>query len=325
MSRIVVAADFGGTHLRAALVTAEGSVLGRRDVRTPTSEVPPEKTIAGVIGLLATVAQGSPDRPVAACIATAGIVDSMAGKVIVAANIPGFRNLQLADPVSAKLGMPVYVENDASAAALGEARFGAGRGASSLLHVSLGTGIGGGIVLDGQLYRGAKGLAGEIGHMIIDPAGPRCVCGSRGCLEAMASGSALAERARKLIESGRAPMLQEIVGYREPSATDLFTAAGRGDKLCEAEIRHAGHVLGLGLGSLINVLNPEVITLSGGMLSMGEMLLDPMRKAMYSLAYGPAAGTIVRVSELGDSGGLLGAAAVAFSRAAMDARQPQSA
>lgn len=316
MSRIVVAADFGGTFLRAALVTAEGSVLGRRDVRTPTSEVPAEKTIAGVIGLLASVAQGSPDRPVAACIGTAGIVDSHAGKVIVAAHIPGFRNLQLADPVSQKLGMPVYVENDASASALGEAKYGAGRGASSLLHVSLGTGIGGGLVIEGKLYRGAKGLAGEVGHMIIDPAGPRCACGSRGCLESMASGAALAERARKLIESGRAPMLQEIVGYREPTSNDLFTAAQRGDKLSEAEIRHAGHVLGLALGSLINILNPEVITLSGGLLAIGEMLLDPMRKAMYSLAYGPAGGTIVRLSELGDNGGLLGAAAVAFSRAA---------
>lgn len=315
MSRIVVAADFGGTHLRAALVTAEGSVLGRRDVRTPTAEVPPEQTIAGVIGLLLAVAQGSPDPPVAVCIATAGVVDSRAGKVIIAANIPGFRNLQLAQPVSEKLGIPVCIENDGSAAALGEAKFGAGRGANSLLHVTLGTGIGGGIVIDGQLYRGARGLAGEVGHMIVDPAGPRCVCGSRGCLEAMASGAALAERARKLIESGRAPLLQEIVGYREPTATDLFTAAQRGDKLAEAEIRHAGHVLGLALGSLVNVLNPEAITLSGGLLAMGEILLDPMRKAMYSLAYGPAAGTIVRLSELGDNGGLLGAAAVAFARA----------
>lgn len=315
MSRIVVAADFGGTHLRAALVTAEGSVLGRRDVKTPTTEVPPEKTIAGVVGLLLAVAQGSPDPPVAACIATAGLIDSVAGKVIIAPNIPGFRNLPLAGPVAEKLGIPVCIENDASAAALGELKFGAGRDARSLIHVTLGTGIGGGIVIDGKLYRGSRGLAGEIGHMIVDPAGPRCMCGSRGCLESLVSGAAFAERARRLIESGRAPMLQEIVGYREPSATDLYTAAMRGDKLAEAEIRHGGHTLGLALGSLTNILNPDAITLSGGLLSMGELLLEPMRKAMYSLAYGPAAGTIVRISELGDNAGLLGAAAVAFERA----------
>ena len=131
----------------------------------------------------------------------------------------------------------------------------------------------------------------------------------------MASGSALAERARKLIESGRAPMLQEIVGYREPTSDDLFTAAGAATSSPRLRFATRGHVLGLGLGSLINIFNPEAITLSGGLLAIGEMLLDPMRKAMYSLAYGPAGGTIVRISELGDSCGLLGAAAVAFARA----------
>ncbi|OAI41418.1 hypothetical protein AYO38_03815 [bacterium SCGC AG-212-C10] len=314
MSRIVVAADFGGTHLRAALVSADGTVTGRRDVKTPTGSVTPEQTIAGIVGMLTAVAQGAPERPAAACIATAGLIDADAGKVIIAPNIAGFRNLSIAEPFSKRLGIPVFIENDASAAALAEYRFGAGRGTRNLVHATLGTGIGGGIVVEGRLYRGSKGLAGEIGHMIMDPAGPRCACGSRGCLEAMVSGVAFAERARRLIESGKALILKEVVGYRDPVGGDLYIAAQRGDKACEAEIRHGGHLLGLGLGGLVNLLNPDLVTLSGGLLGMGEMLLEPMRQAMYSLAYGPAAGTIVRISELGENAGLLGAAAVAFER-----------
>lgn len=311
MTRTVLAADFGGTHLRAAIVTGEGTILHRDDHPTPAAATP-QAIVARVIELLAGTVAASGESPAAACIATAGLVNAEEGKVIVSPNIPGFRNLVLTTPVAEHLGIPAYIENDASAAGLGEFRFGAGRGSRHLLHATLGTGIGGGIVIDRRLYRGAKGFAGEIGHIILNPAGPRCNCGSRGCLEAMVSGVAFAERARKLIQQGKLPMLAEIAAGGPPTAAHLAAAAARGDTLCEAEIRHGGHLLGLGLGSLVNVLNPDLVTLSGGLLAMGEMLLGPAREAMYSLAYGPAAGTLIRLSELGDDAGLLGAAAVAF-------------
>ncbi|MBA4180490.1 MAG: transcriptional regulator [Anaerolinea sp.] len=311
MTRTVLAADFGGTHLRAALVSEGGEVLLRREHHTPT-EATRESIVADIVHLLANVAQVAEPYPEAACVATAGLIDAAQGKVILAPNIPGFRNLVLTTPISEQLGIPAYIENDASAAALGEFRFGAGRGTRHLLHATIGTGIGGGIVIDGKLYRGAQGLAGEIGHIILDPSGPRCNCGSRGCLEALVSGVAFAERARRLVESGKSPALRELAGDREPTGVDLFNAAKAGDQLCEAEIRNGGHILGLGLGSLVNVLNPDRVTISGGLLAMGEMFLGPMREAMYSLAYGPAAGTLVRLSTLGDDAGLLGAAAVAL-------------
>ena len=130
----------------------------------------------------------------------------------------------------------------------------------------------------------------------------------------MVSGVAFAERARVLVSSGKSPILRELVGERAPTGADLFAAAVAGDALSEAEIRHGGHLLGLGIGSLVNVLNPDVVTLSGGLLGMGDMLVGPLREAMYSLAYGPAAGTLVRLSELGEDAGLLGAAAVAWER-----------
>ena len=313
MTQTVLAADFGGTHLRAGLVTADGAVISRLDHATPENATPAE-IVRDVTNLLVRAARAATPPPVAACIATAGLINAEAGMVIFAPNIPGFRNLVLTTPLAAELGIPAFIENDASAAALGEFRFGAGRGCRNLLHATLGTGIGGGLVIEGRLYRGSRGLAGEIGHMIIDPSGARCRCGSRGCLEAMVSGVAFANRARILLDAGKSEVLREIVGYGEPTAAAHHRAAQVGDTLCEAEIRHGGHLLGLALGGLVNVLDPDAVTLSGGLLAMGDMLLDPMRPAMHSLAYGAAAGTPVKLSTLGDDGGLLGAAAVAFER-----------
>lgn len=313
MTRTVLAADFGGTHLRAAVVDENGRILARDERPTP-AEATAASVTAEIVSLLRSVAPGPGAAPSAVCIATAGLVDADAGRVILAPNIPGFRNLPLTEPVAAALGMPAFIENDASAAALGEFRFGAGRGLRHLLHATLGTGIGGGLVIDRRLYRGAKGLAGEIGHIVIDPSGPRCNCGSRGCLEALVSGVAFAQRARRLLAKGKSPRLAAIAAGREPNGRDLLVAAQEGDTAAEAEIRNGGHVLGLGLGSLVNVLNPDAVTLSGGLLGMGEMLLGPMRDALSSLAYGPASGTKVLLSELGDDAGLLGAAAVAFER-----------
>jgi glucokinase len=317
MKHVVVAADLGGTNLRAALVDETGQVYARRERETPDDG---PQVVAALADLLAQVAGASAAPPVAAGIGSPGLIDSGAGLVVIAPNIAGFRNVALAGPVSDRLGIPVYVENDASAAALGEFRFGAGRGARHLLHATLGTGIGGGIVIDGRLYRGARGFAGEIGHVVLDPAGPRCNCGSRGCLEALVSGVAFAARAKKLIQGGGHPVLLEIVGYREPTAEDLYAAAVAGDRQCEAEIRNGGHLLGIALGGLVNVLNPERVTLSGGLLNMGEMLLKPARDALFSIAYGPASGTELATTTLVDDAGLLGAAAVAFERAGHVAR-----
>lgn len=311
MTRTVLAADIGGTYLRAGIVGEDGRILQRSERHTPERATSAE--IAGAIAsLLAETAARASATPLAACIATAGLVNAHEGKVILAPNIPGFRDIVLTAPVKERLGIETYIENDASAAALGEYRFGAGRGHRNLLHATLGTGIGGGLVIEGRLYRGARGMAGEIGHMIIDPSGPVCACGSRGCLEAMVSGVAFANRARIVIANKKSPLLAEIAAGRAPTGEDLFAAASQGDPVCTAEIQHGGHLLGLGIGSLLNVLNPEAVTLSGGLLAMGEMLLEPMRRALRSMAYGSSAGTLILQSELGGDAGLLGAAAVAF-------------
>ena len=313
MVQTVIAGDFGGTNLRAALVSDAGEILVRREIRTP-ADLPPEEILTQIAALLESVKSSDAPAPGAACIAVAGLINAETGTVMVSPNIPTFRNLVLTTPVAEAIGVPTHIENDASAAALGEFRFGAGRGARHTLHATLGTGIGGGIVIDGRLYRGAKGLAGEIGHVVLDPTGPPCPCGSRGCLEAIVSGVAFARRAQRLLDEGKAPVLTEIAAGRAPTATDLFAAATRGEAASAAEIQNGGHFLGLGFGGLVNVLNPDVVTLSGGLLGMGDLLLQPLREAMASLAYGPATDTPVRTSELGEDAGLFGAAAVALER-----------
>ena len=311
MTRLVAAVDLGGTNIRVGLVSEDGAVSGRRDCSTPDHG---DQVVEAIGELLQTVIGASQFRPEAVGIGSPGLVDAESGTVVIAPNIAAFRNRAISGPVSQRLGIDVFLENDASAAAIGEHRFGAGRGARHLLHATLGTGIGGGIVIDGRLYRGARGFAGEIGHMVIDPSGPRCACGSRGCLEAIVSGVAFAARARKLLEAGGHPALRDAAGDGEPSAGDLFAAAIAGDRQSEAEIRNGGHTLGLALGGLANVLNPHMITLSGGLLNMGDMLLAPLREALYSIAYGPASGTELAATTLNDDAGLLGAAAVAFDR-----------
>jgi len=311
MAEPILAVDMGATNLRAAIVDAEGNLGARLQVPTPTG-VEGGAIVSALIGLLRLVAEESPAPPAAVSIASAGLIDAVQGHVVFSPNAPGFRNLPVTGPVSDAFGIPCYIENDASAAALGEHRFGAARGYSHVVHVTVGTGIGGGLVLDGRLYRGARGFAGEIGHIVLDPAGPPCNCGSRGCLEAMASGTAFAARARAVLSAGRSPALAAIVGSEEPSGEHLHQAALQGDRVCEAEIRHAGHVLGIGIGSLVNVLNPEVVTISGGLLVLGDMYFGPMKEALASFAYGPSSGVSVLFSALGEDAGLLGAAAVAL-------------
>ena len=304
----ILAADFGGTRLRAAVVTGDGVVEQRNIIDSPDQR---EGVLPIVLDLLERTASAAGGAFDACSIASAGLIDANRGRIIISPNIPGFRNLALVEPVVERLGVPVFIENDASAAALAEWRYGAGRGFNHLIHVTAGTGIGGGLVLGGRLYRGARGFAGELGHMVVDDGGPQCGCGARGCLEALVSGAAFERRATRLLRSGRSPLLAEVVGDETPGAVHLYNAARRGDILSEAEIRNAGHYLGIGLGSLMNLLNPEVITISGGLVAMGDMLFGSARDALKDMAYGPTSGVGIRFSELGDDAGLLGAAAVA--------------
>ena len=248
-------------------------------------------------------------------IACAGGVDTEKGLITQSPNLPDWQNVPLARMVREKYKAETYLVNDASAAALGEHRFGAGAGASNLVMVTLGTGIGGGIVINGELYLGVRGSAAEIGHMIIDINGPACACGSNGCLESFASGTAIARNAINRIKLGEESALRDMEkGQIERITAETVGEAARAeDRLALDVLSRAAYYLGVGLVNLVNIFNPEVIVLGGGMTGILEFLMEPARRVVDARAFKIAAEAVVlKEAELGNDAGVYGAAAYVF-------------
>jgi glucokinase len=244
-------------------------------------------------------------------IATAGILDTRRGIVTASPNLPGWHNVPLRDVIAARSGLTTYLINDASAAALGEHRIGAGRGFDNLLYLTVSTGIGGGIIINGELYSGANGCAGELGHMTVEADGPQCHCGSFGCLEALASGWAIAKKAATCINQGGKSCITELVEGRVENITaeTVATAARQGDRLACDIVAKAANYLGIGLANLVNIFNPELIIIGGGLSKMGDMLLEPARKVIKERAFRLPAQTVRIVrARLGSNAGIIGAA-----------------
>jgi glucokinase len=231
-------------------------------------------------------------------------------------NLPGWKNVPLKRLIEEALSITAFLENDANAAALGEHRFGAGRGVQNMIYVTASTGIGGGLILNGQLYSGATGAAGEIGHMTVLPWGPYCGCGNRGCLEALASGTAIARDGRELVRRGVPTLIAELAAGNPERVTAKLVAeaADRGDIEAQEILTEAMTYLGMGMANLVNLFNPELIVIGGGLTNMGEGLFGPVRRAIERRAF-PAAARAAQVvpAELGDDVGVLGAVAVAMA------------
>ena len=243
-----------------------------------------------------------------------GLVDDD-GVLRYAPNLPGVAELPLAAPLRDRLGVPVVVENDASCAGWGEREAGAGRGLDHVLLVTLGTGIGGGIVLDGTLFRGRHGFAGEIGHMVVDPHGPPCPCGQRGCWERFASGSGLGRLAREAAVGGRAARIVDLAGG-DPELVKgehVTAAAGEGDEEARAVMAEYGWWVALGLANLANAFDPERFVLGGGLVEAGDVLMLPVRSAFAELIEGVDHRPPVDIvaAELGEHAGAIGAALLA--------------
>lgn len=266
---MIIGVDIGGTKIAAALVGPDGQVSDRSQRPTPVEQ--------GATAILATVVElveglrTRQDAITALGVGSAGQVDCASGVVVDAnENLPGFRGLALREYLQSTLHLPVVVENDVKAAALAEARFGAGRGTQQMLLVMVGTGIGGALVINGQVYRGAAGIAGEIGHLPFLPENGRlCPCGRTGCIEAHASGRAISEI---YMQASHADHVIDVVAIAERART--------GDELARTVLSQAGYALGLTLGGLLNTLNPDALILGGGVLQTGELFLDPLRQGM---------------------------------------------
>ncbi|MBI2953710.1 MAG: ROK family protein [Chloroflexi bacterium] len=314
--KFVVAIDLGGTNLRVAAVTFDGQILRRASTPTRAAE-----GVASVINRMVRKAFeviGADHLKQAAglVVAAPGPTDPWTGTIINPPNLPGWVNVPLKKELEARLGLSTFVANDANAAALGEYHFGAGRGTRHMIYVTVSTGIGGGIIVDGKLLLGKNGGAGEVGHMTIDMDGPRCACGNVGCLEAMASGTAIARQASERLRAGVKSSILDEVGGDLSLVTGMVVVqeAEKGDRLATEIITTAATAVGVGMVNLVNLFDPEVIAIGGGISNAGPLLFDPVRQIVNERAMGIAKeGLRIVPTVLGDDVGLLGAVPVAIA------------
>jgi len=313
----VLSVDLGGTKTIVAVVLPTGKIISRRYYLTLADEGTRAvlNRLSSAINQSIAQARLKNTELIGIGIAAAGILDTRKGIVATSPNLPGWHNVQLRDVIAARSGLATYLINDASAAALGEHRFGAGRGFDNLLYLTVSTGIGGGIIINGELYSGADGCAGELGHITIEADGPQCHCGNFGCLEAMASGWAISTEAVTRINQGESSSIIELVDSRLENITaETVAAAARGgDQLACDIVTKAANYLGIGLANLVNIFNPELIVIGGGLSKMGNMLLRPARKVIEERAFRlPAQSVRIVRAQLGSNAGIIGAAAYVY-------------
>lgn len=303
----VVAVDLGGTHIRSALIDEKGEMLARAERETLAQEGP-EPVIGRIEACIRDVARGTE----AISIAAPGPLNPWKGIIHQAPNLPGWREVPLSDILHRTFKVPIHLNNDANLAALAEHRFGAGQGVNDLIYLTISTGIGGGIISQGRLLLGAKGLAAEVGHMVLEPEGPPCGCGGWGHLESLASGPAIARRAVEEMEKGTETCITRLVKGElgKVTAKVVAQAAQEGDPLANSIFKEAGFYIGLGIANLLHILNPELIIIGGGVSKAGDLLFDPIRATVQARAM-PSyqEGLKIVPAALGDDVGLLGAAA----------------
>jgi glucokinase len=309
----VLAIDLGGTKIAAALIAPDNRVMDRTHSPTLVSEglQPVVDRIFAMIDRLLSQCTTDAAQLDGIAIAAAGAIDTDKGLITSSPNLPGWSNVPLRDMVRERYGVDSCLVNDANAAALAEHRLGAGRGTNNLIYLTVSTGIGGGIIVNGELYSGISGCAGELGHMTIDANGPECDCGNVGCLEVFASGKAVAGEAKRRIKQGGQSRLTDIVsGNLEGiTAEKVAMAAQGGDRLAMEVISRAAGYLGVGMVNLVNIFNPEMIVVGGGLSKMGELLLGPARQVVKQRVFPLCAGAVrIVTAELGDDAGVLGAA-----------------
>jgi len=311
-SRFVLAFDLGGTHLRAAMVDEDGAIHSSVKHKTPVTT-----TANDVVNALVAAARESESRlpqgqPIkAVSVAVPGSVNAASGVVVQAPNVSSLNGFQLVAALTSELGLAATVENDANAAAVGEMWRGAARGYRSIVCVTLGTGVGGGIILDGKLWRGVNNSAGEIGHTCVDPfSDVACTCGSRGCLERFASATGIVRMARETQTRFLNSVWQSADQF---TAADVYQAGVQGDALALEVMQRVGFYLGVALANLVNLLNPEMIVIAGGVANGWSLFADEMRRQVAERAFPiPAAQVKIVRAECGDDAGLLGAARLGF-------------
>jgi glucokinase len=309
---VSIGIDVGGTKIAGGVVDEEGAVIARRRIATEAKH--PQAVVAGITKVAQELHAAAPAaRGIG--IGAAGLVDATNGVVLSAPNI-AWENVPLRAMLQDRIDLPAYVDNDANVAAWGEALHGAGKGYGDQLMITVGTGIGGGIIIDGQIYHGELGRGAELGHMIVDANGWECPCGNHGCLEAVASGNSIGRRAReRASEPGAAAVLKLADGDVALVTGELVgDAAKAGDAWAIEIIAETGRWLGIGLANFVNIFDPDVLIIGGGAAAgTGELLVGPAREHMRDLIVGHAwrKPPPVLLAGLGYDAGIIGAAAIA--------------
>ncbi|MEA5514906.1 ROK family protein [Nodularia sp. UHCC 0506] len=316
---LILALDFGGTKLAAALVNSGSREWLRYERRLSPAHANANTDLDIMRDLINSLLSG--EKPAAIGVSFGGPVDANTGTVRLSHHVAGWENIPLKDLLEDEFRVPVIVDNDANVAAWGEYRFGAGQGCDSLFYITISTGVGGGWILNGQPWRGVGGMAGEIGHIVVDPAGPVCLCGKRGCVERLASGPYMAKNAREVLENipqrhrgHRGKILRGLVG----NDLDLITgkmvsdAAAQGDELAQDVLFQGAWALGVGIGNVANLINPQLFILGGSVIKAGDNWWDVVRKVSRETAL-PEVDFKVVPAVLGDNAPLWGAVALAES------------
>lgn len=301
--------DLGGTQIRAVRLSRDGQIHAHQRVATAATAGPQvvigqiEQLIAAMVGTL------EPAEIIGVGVASTGPVDLAAGIALQAPTIAGWFNVPLKALLEERTGLRVELWNDANMAALGEWRFGSGRGCEHFVYVTLSTGIGGGVIVDNRLLLGRKGMAGEVGHMTIVPDGPLCCCGNHGCWEALASGTALAQFAAAALADGEPSLIRDIAAGEPVRGAHVAEAAERGDPLALTLMQREGEWIGIGIANLLHLYSPERVALGGG-VSQSIALFEPhIRRMIAERAMPPFRDVTICTAQLGDDAGVIGAAA----------------
>lgn len=315
-TKLVCAVDLGGTNLRAANIDSSGRIYERVKLPTPPDSDKAEDILDAITGAVALCEAGAANlgaRIEAVSVVVPGSVQAETRAVVNAPNVPAIVDFRLAEALETKLQRRVLIENDANAAALGEMWQGAARGCRTIVCLTLGTGVGSGIILGGDLWRGADGTAGEIGHTSVNPFGHvRCKCGNIGCLEVYASATAIVRMTREALSNHPASQLNSVA-EGDLTARQVADAAALGDELALEIFRKMGTYLGIASANIVNTLNPEMIVIGGGVSAAFDLFAQTAREEMARRAFPvPAARCRIVKAECGDDAGLLGAALLAL-------------
>lgn len=315
--RYAVGVNLGGTTISTAIVTPDGKLIARTKTLTEAKKGI-QSVVDKICASIREVCQQislDPNELITIGLGSPGPLSTKTGIVIDAPNLNNWINVPLRDMVQKQFKSPVFLDNDANAAAYGEFWIGAGMGVQNLIVVTLGTGIGGGLIIDGKLYRGPDDSAGEIGHTIILLDGPLCSCGNHGCLEALSSATALVNRTNDALRFGTKSILTELCknDLSKITAKMVYEAAAQNDKLALELFRETGFYLGVACAGLVNIFNPEMIILFGGMIQAGELLFAPVREEIKKRAFATPVSRVKLVPAiLGNDAGAIGAAGIAL-------------